>query len=410
MFKLIIHNVLKHWILFILIGFMVILLCFYLLIGLNTIFSISESLSNAVAKNMAGDVIIASKQAKFLDVITKDGEKKIIPLSDADQLLKFLREKKYVKNASPRLRVWGIVKSDYNEIPMILTGVDPKSEKYLLPNRLLISGRWLTNDNEIMMYYRHSDLLSISKGAVVGIGVLTVDGYQNFDTNTLVGVVDYTDLSYYSEFAYFGFVSISYLNKLLMTSKPEVSEIFISLNNPRDKRLMYKDIQSKFGDKYKYILPQESSNLVNGIYTLSQFVVWFVALLLIILIYLCSSFLVNISIETRRQEIGIYQALGVQKWRIGYLFAGEFLFVMVLFSIVGSIIGLTTLSFLAKKGIEATIIPLQLIFGRSVLNIKIYPITIGILLLVLFISFLGSVLSAIKKLSKLDPVEIMREL
>lgn len=410
MFKLIIYNIFKHKFLFILIGLMVVLLCFYLMIGLNTVFSVSESLKRAVSENMTGDVIIASGKAKYLDVITKDGEKKITPLEKWEELLSFLRGKDYVKNASPRLRVWGLVKSDLNETPMIITGVDPQSEEGLLPNRTLESGRWVRSSNEIAMYYRHSDYLSTTNGAVLSIAVMTVDGYENFDTNRLVGIFDYKDLSFYTEFSFYGLVSLDYLNSLLMTHEKTAGEIFVRLTDGMALDRMKNDIRREFGDNYRFILPQDSSNLVNGIYLLTQFSVWFVAILLILMVYLCSSFLVNISIETRRQEIGIYQALGVKKLRIGLLFGGEFLCVLLLFAIIGISLGAIVVAGMQSDGIEATIIPLQLIFGRQVLYVRSYPVTILILCGILFLTFLGSVLTAVIKLSKLDPVEVMREL
>ncbi len=193
MIKLIIHNVFKHKFLFILIGLMVILLCFYLILGMNIVFSVSESLRKAVAENMTGDIIVTSSKVKRLDVITKDGEKKIIPLENWQELLTFLRSREYVVNASPRLRVWGLVKSDFNEIPMIITGVDPTSEKDLLPKRKMDNGNWLSTTNEINLYYRHSDYLNVNTGATLGVGVQTIDGYFNFDLAKLVGVFDYED-------------------------------------------------------------------------------------------------------------------------------------------------------------------------------------------------------------------------
>ncbi len=410
MIKLIIYNVFKHKFLFILIGFMVVLLCFYLMLGLNTVFSVSESLTRAVALNMTGDVIIASSKAKYLDVITKDGEKKIVPLEKWEELLSYLRTRDYIRNASPRLRVWGLVKSDLNETPMIITGVDPDSEGDLLPNRILQTGRWVKTSNEIAMYYRHSDFLSTTNGAILGIAVQTVDGYENFDTNRLVGIFDYKDLAFYTEFSFYGLVTLDYLNTLLQTKEKTASEIFVSLKDKRRLGKMKSDITSKFGTGFRYILPQDSSNLVNGIYLLTQFSVWFVAVLLIVLVYLCSSFLVNISIETRRQEIGIYQALGVKKMRIALLFGGEFLFVLLIFGIIGIGLGFLAVLNASSNGIEATIIPLQLIFGRSILYIQSYPQTFIMICGILLITVIGSVLTAIVKLARLDPVEVMREL
>jgi ABC-type lipoprotein release transport system permease subunit len=380
------------------------------MIGLNTVFSVSDSLTKAVTENMTGDLIIASSKAKRIDVITKDGEKKIIPLEKWEELLTFIRSRDYVKNASPRLRVWGLVKSDLNEAPMIITGIDPASEGELLPNRTLETGRWVETSNEIAMYYRHSDLLSTTNGATLGILVQTVDGYQNFDTAKLVGIFDYKDLSFYTEFSFYAFVSLDYLNSLLLTKEKTAGEIFVALKGTKYVNTLKNDISKKFGNLYRFILPQDSSNLVNGIYLLTQFSVYFVAILLILMVYLCSSFLVNISIETRRQEIGIYQALGVKKWRIGLLFGGEFLIVLLAFGIIGIGLGWMMVDNIAVTGIEATIIPLQLIFGRAILYIKTYPMAFLIICGVLLLAFIGSVVNAIIKLAQLDPVEVMREL
>jgi ABC-type antimicrobial peptide transport system permease subunit len=205
-------------------------------------------------------------------------------------------------------------------------------------------------------------------------------------------------------------VTLDYLNSLLMTKQKTAGEIFVALKDIKNLEEMQRDIALEFGKSYRYILPQDSSNIVRGIYLLTQFSVWFVAILLIVMVYLCSSFLVNISIETRRQEIGIYQALGVKKWRIGLLFGGEFLFVLSVFGVIGITLGWIAVGSLSVNGIEASIIPLQLIFGRSELFVQSYPAAFMILCGILFITFLGSVLNAVIKLARLDPVEVMREL
>ncbi len=285
-----------------------------------------------------------------------------------------------------------------------------KAEKELLPNRKMDNGYWLTTTNQINLYYRHSDYLNINTGAVVGIGVQTMDGYFNFDPAKLVGVFDYEDLAYYTEFALYAFVSLDYLNSLLMTKEPLVGEIFVRLHQNRNLNSLISDIKNRFGKIYRFILPQDSSNLVSGIYKLTYFTIYFIAFLLLLMVYLCSSFLVNLSIETRRQEIGIYMALGVKKWRIGLLFGGEFLLVMIFFGLLGTLLGLYVMQGISTNGIEATIIPLHLIFGRSILYIQNYPQTFIIITFILLIAFIGNTLYAIQKMSKLDPVEVMRDL
>lgn len=389
---------------------MLIVLCFYLIVGMNAVFSISKSLKQAVADNMTGDLIITSKKATRIDIMTKDGEKNIIPLEKWQELLQFVQSQDYVDTAAPRLRIRGYLQSIYNILPIIITGVDPVSEPKLLPHRIMNDGQWLSKSNEINVYYRHSDYLNVNKNDTLGIMINTVDGYANFDTAKLVGILDYKDLDFYMEYSFFGFVELNYLNSLLMTKEKTVGELFINLKDKKAVNRLQKAIVGKFGDTYRFIEPENSASLINGIYKLTYFIVYFVAFLLLIMVYLCSSFLVSLSIETRRQEIGIYQALGVKKWRIGLLFGGEFLVVMFMFGLIGTLLGLYFMQGISQNGIEASIIPLRLIFGRPILFIQNHFESFLIVLLILLVAFIGNVVNAISRLSKLDPVEVMREL
>lgn len=410
MLKLIFKNVYKHKLLYLLIGIIVALLSFYLIIGMNSIYSISESLKKAISENMTGDVIIAPPQVKNLDVMTKSSEKELIPFDNWEAVLAFIRERKQVVNASPRLRVRGLVRSDYNNVSMILTGVDTASEKDLLPRRKLDDGVWIDGPNQINLYYRHADHLSASVGDTLGITLTTKSGYSRFDTAVLAGNFDYSDIDYYSEFAYYGFVTLDYLNSLLGTDRMTVSEIYVRLDHKKDVAALSKELYNRFGINYKMVLPQDSSKLVRGIYQLTHFIIYFVMVILLIMVFLCSSFIVNLSIETRRQEIGVYQAIGVYKWKIGLLFSGEFLIVMLFFGLLGALIALFVMQGVSVNGIKATIIPLHLVFGRSVLFIKNNLETYMITFLVLFLSFVGNVVNAVIQLGKLDPIEVMRDL
>ena len=102
-------------------------------------------------------------------------------------------------------------------MPIYLIGVDLLPEKKLLPGRTIDSGRWLAEDNEINIYYRHSDVLSIEDGEQTGITVNTINGYINFDTAKLTGRFDYKGLDYYNEYAVNGFVTLEFLNKMILS-------------------------------------------------------------------------------------------------------------------------------------------------------------------------------------------------
>ena len=223
--KLILNNVLKHKLLYVLIGLVVALLAFYVVIGLNAVFSISESLERAIAENMTGDLIIASPEARGIDLISRSGERGLVPLENWRAILAFVRGRDYVADAAPRLRVPAMLRSESNYLSIVLTGVDPGLERGLLPRRSLDEGQWISGAGQINLYYRHADYLSARVGDVLGVTVTTRTGYSRFETLRLAGNLDYADIDYYSDFAYQGFVTLDYLNGLLMNdSSPRVGD------------------------------------------------------------------------------------------------------------------------------------------------------------------------------------------
>jgi ABC-type lipoprotein release transport system permease subunit len=408
--KLILSNVLKHRVLYGLVGLVVMLLAFYLVIGFNAVSSISESLEKAIAENMTGDLVIASAAAGNFDMISGSGERELYPLKDWQRLLAFARGRDYVAAAAPRLRVPAMLRSADNYLPVLLTGVDPGLEPELLPRRKLDDGGWISGAGQVNLYYRHADYLSAAVGDTLGVTVTTRTGYSRFETLRLVGNLDYTDIDYYSEFAYHAFVDLGSLNALLLNEAPLVSAIHVRFAPGGSPARLEKDLKLAFGSGLRFILPHESSRLVRGIYRLTRFIVFFVMAILFAMVYLCSSFIINLSIESRSREIGIYQAIGVRRWKIGLLFSGEFLVVMILFALAGSAFAAWIMRSLSSQGIQASIIPLHLVFGRSTLHILDSLRTYALTFLVLLLAFAGNAGTALFRMGKLEPSEIGREL
>jgi ABC-type antimicrobial peptide transport system permease subunit len=128
------------------------------------------------------------------------------------------------------------------------------------------------------------------------------------------------------------------------------------------------------------------------------------------MVYLACSLIVNLSHETRRQEIGIYVALGVPMGRIALLFGGELLSIVIIFSGFGIYLGNKVLSMFLSGGIEASIIPLQIIFGTGTVFIKNFTGTyISIIVLMMFV-LIATIASAIHKLTRYEPIELVSEL
>lgn len=410
MLKLILNNVLKHKLLYVLIGLVVMLLSFYVVIGFNSMFSISESLERAIARNMSGDLIITAPQVGSFEMISRSGSMRLQSLGRWEEVLAYARSRDYVAAAAPRLRVPAMLRSRDNYLPVILTGVDPRAEPGLLPGRKLDEGDWVSGPGQVNLYYRHADYLSAAVGDRLGVTVTTRTGYSRFDTAVLTGNLDYADIDYYSEFAYYGFVDLGALNSLLMNEKPLATEILVRFGPGGSPARLERELAAAFGDSLAYVLPRDSSTLVRGIYQLTRFIIFFVMAILFAMVYLCSSFIINLSIESRSREIGIYQAMGVRRWKIGLLFSGEFLVVMLLFALAGSGLAAWVMRGLSSQGITASIIPLHLVFGRSVLYIKDALRTYALTFLILFLAFAGNAGTALFRMGRLEMAEIGRDL
>ena len=65
---------------------------------------------------------------------------------------------------------------------------------------------------------------------------------------------------------------------------------------------------------------------------------------------------------------------------------------------------------LSAQGITATIVPLHLVFGRSVLYIRDSPRTYFLTFLILLLAFAGNAATALFRMARLRPAEIGREL
>lgn len=412
--RLILKNIYNHKFIYSLMGLLIVILNFYLIIGINVISTISESLRDAVTDNLSGHMILTSSKRLHYDIITKNQTNELFHLEPWQEMIAFLESKEYVATASPRMAVWGALLSDYNTLPVLLIGIDFEKEKELLPGRFIMEGNWINGLNDIMMYYRHSDRLNIDihreKDRLVGLKLHTIENYERYETVNLTGTLDYRGLEYYTEFSLFCFLPLTTLNNFIRTPKFTVEDIFVRLKSKHFLPILRKQLKERWNDQFKIILPQNSAPLINGVYTIARFATFAIGFLLFLMVFFCSSFLIHINIDTRRKEIGIYRSIGVKKSRLGIMYCGEILFVTLFFGLMGIIMGNFVINSLANKGIDATIVPLNLIFGQSVLFIKHYIysyIAVGGFLL---ISVIGNTLNAIIRLGNYNPVEILREL
>ncbi|NPV38218.1 MAG: ABC transporter permease [Brevinematales bacterium] len=409
MWRMLLFNIRKHWVMFSLLGVLVMILMFYLLVGLNVMFSLSQSLFFSSRESLVPDMIIVSAEKRSLDIFTLEGEQGFFPLPAGEKLLLFLDTNGLVEKAVPRIRKWAWVSSPRNEGYIVLTGVDPQREKAFFPERRLQRGVWWGSSQDLLLYYRHADFLAMEEKEEAGVGIMNTNGYIVYDTVRLAGLLDYGTMDVYAEFALYGFLPIETMRRLLGVDPEAMEEIWVRLHQPEKWKVLSQMIQKEFGSGYRIIPLKQASSLLSGVFQLIRVMMGSVMLVLLVLVYVCSSFLVRVFVNHRLKEVAIYHAMGIPQWRVVLLFGWEFLTVILFWGGIGYWSGYQVMKRLFSTPIEASLLPLQFLAGRNVLRFDFFPLS-GWMAFFLFVCVIVSHLWLIGRfLHQLDPLDLLRE-
>ena len=144
-----------------------------------------------------------------------------------------------------------------------------------------------------------------------------------------------------------------------------------------------------------------SIDVVRGVFNAAIIIVAIVAIIIIM------NTLV-VSVIERTGEIGTMRALGAQKGFVWKLFAGETLTLTVVFGFIGTVLSILAIGILNALHIPASTDFLELLFGGSVLSMRVNPLSIvSTFIMVLAVSLLAHIYPVSVAL-KVQPVQAMR--
>lgn len=144
-----------------------------------------------------------------------------------------------------------------------------------------------------------------------------------------------------------------------------------------------------------------SIDVVRAVFNVAIIVVAVVAIIIIMNTLI-------VSVIERTGEIGTMRALGAQKAFVWRLFAGETLALTVVFGFIGTVLSLATIAIVNALRIPATNEFLQLLFGGTVLYMRVHPLSIvSTLVMVLSVSLLAH-LYPVSVALKVQPVRAMQ--
>jgi len=413
MLKLIINNIKSHLLPYALSASVTAFLTFYLVICFNTLLSITQSLRVAVSDNMSGHFVVVPQGQAGIEMIDTSAELKNTAIPEWKKLMDWLDAHDLVAAASPRITMNGNVRSRHNLVAVQIHGVDWTREALLLPGRTIEAGDEPSEDGNIAMYYRHADTLSADIDDPLGLVWFDSEGYRRFSPGVLRTRFEYDALSYYHEYAAAAFVPVNWLKNLMQSEsgKTAINRIHIRLHNPEHAGKFKKEFTRKWGHLAAVLISAEdTSRLVRGIGMLTLVLALLVAGILIILALVSSAFAASLLLESRRVEIGVYQAIGVSQNRIAGLIAGEFFLASLAAALIGVVASFPVMNMISSTGIRATIAPLYLVFGRPLLTISSNPWTPVFTVLLLTITFMCTVGYAVIRLGKIQAVEVLRDI
>jgi ABC-type lipoprotein release transport system permease subunit len=330
-------------------------------------------------------------------------------IPDAPALMRALEANPEVVSYSPRIVLNCLVNSTAGVRGLRVLAVDPEQEAQVssLPSKLT-EGAWLPSDvrNPIFIGEKLAVLLNAKPGSKL---VLT---FQDAEKNVVSGAFRVAGIykSYNTKLdEVLAYVRKADIEALLGTTL--VHEVALMTNSPSEAAKVADELRGQFPDlsikMWKEISPE-----LGYVDELMAFALSLV--MLIIMLALMFGIINNMlmAVLERKHELGMLQAVGMNKMRIFTMIVIETLFIGLLGGPLGMLLGYITISITGRTGIDLSM------FGQGLesfgIATRIYPNLAGYLYvivgsMVVGIALLASIFPARKAL-KLNPVEAIRSI
>ncbi len=286
-----------------------------------------DSMIKGVLENYTGYIQI-HKSGYFEDP-TLDNS-----FSDTNDIEKSVQAVENIKAVIPRLESYGLASNKDNSKGIMLLGIDPEKENQLTkPKDKIISGRYLSGSNEILVADKLANYLNIKPNDTLA---LISQGYHGASASGLfvvAGIIKIPNPDLSKTLVYMNLKDCQHF----FQARGQLTSLVINLNNGK---LLHKtinalknkiDLSNYEVKSYEEISPeliqQIRSDEASG-------------LLMLAILYLIVGFGVfgtlMMMMAERRREFGVMVAVGMQKLKLGALVALE----MTLMAFIGIITGI----------------------------------------------------------------------
>ncbi len=333
-------------------------------------------------------------------------------ITQPEEIKKSLKTNPNILSFTQRIKAAGLVSSSEHSAGVYILGIDPKHEnKVSTIYKKIIEGAFLqeNSDKEIVLGAGLANNLNVGLGEKIVIMSQALDGSIAAGAFHVKGLLD-TGTEEIDK----GIVIITHkAAEELFVMQDKTSEIAIRLKNVENAQHVSTIINQKLNSSELEILPwQEVSTVLEQWIEFDNGFVYLIIIVVMIVVAIGILNTVLMGVLERTREFGILLALGTKRKQILAMVAWESLFLGLIGSFFGSILGILLTIQLGKTGIDLSMFSNAL--TSFYMDPYIYPVSeIGHVVisvsLVLTISVFVSIYPAWHA-ANLKPVEAIRSI
>jgi putative ABC transport system permease protein len=331
----------------------------------------------------------------------------LLPLVEADAVVRTARAQSQVVAASRRINTGGFVSSREATMPVMITGIEPELEAPVgLVAGNISQGRYLTAGDE--------DLILIGQAMATRLKVavgdrLTLLGRATHDqmrrrTMTVVGIYDLGLPEAEKQMVYISLAEAQTLFDL----RDQATEVVVALQSVGQEKGVVAALQAAL-PAYEVASWQELNPEMNQSLQVDKQVMSIFGLVVLLIAGVGILNLMLMAVFERTREIGLLAAMGLKRHEILGLFLSEGVLIGLLGSLVGGVLGGLVVSAVGQTGIRLSIAEMGEMM--ALLGDRLYPTLridqlLGRALTVAVIAALASLYPAWQA-SKREPAEAL---
>jgi len=280
-------------------------------------------------------------------------------LTLGDGLLDRIRQVDGVHDASPRVKVFGLLGNEDRSVVAKIIGIDPEHESNVTVARQgLVDGQWLSASpspsgapREVVIGYQLAEQLDAKPGAELVSFFEAADGSLGNDLLRVVGVVRTNVASLDRQTAFMQLADLQYTAAL----EGKANEIAIKIDDVRDSRPLAAQLATVTGSVGLSVRPWEAimpeiAGLLEVMSSVDLFMYSFVYLIVAFGLFNAQ----RMSALERRREFAMMLAIGMAPTRLFSVVLLETVAVVVLGGVGGAALGALITQYFAVNGLDWT--------------------------------------------------------